>query len=594
MKDGGRRWLLLAVVVYLVLGAGWAVSMPAWEPSDEATHVQYALHLAQGGGLPVVTGTAAELGLPWWSEQTQAYQPPLYFWLAGQAFRALGHADAVVSLRVNPQRGRADGGPAAALNYLHGHDESWPFGPGFRVLLALRGLSVLIGLSVVLLTFALARRTWPGDPAVAGVAALLVACLPRFLHEVGSVHNETLSTALAHVALALLLGWDPGAPRLSRALLLGAVIGLGLLAKLTCLFLLPLVALALLLPCLRERRWPRAVEWAAGMLVLLVAAGVGGWWYAHNVISYGDPFALGPQRELFWTMAVPQGGALRWLTGGFLPGFLGSLVGRFGWGAEAAHPTAVAGGLLLLLLALLGARAARRPPRAEVAPSTRARRALLGWAVALVLAQFLVYNTRVTGPDSRYVFGALGPAAVLLAAGLVGGWRALAARAGGAARVVALAGLVALPLGSAALLVQASRVLDAALAPSGRFHASLVLGTGRAPAAPAVRQLDPPDGARLSAPPRLRWDGSAQRDASVPWALDLCLPNGRPLLGLYDRFDLGLPGDGFEVPAELWELLPEEQPILWRVRLLPDRERGESELDTPSSGFSSFVRVAGV
>ncbi|MBM3985533.1 MAG: DUF2142 domain-containing protein, partial [Planctomycetes bacterium] len=363
MSGRGRGWLLLAVAVYLALGAGWALLMPAYEPADESTHVQYSLHLAQGGGLPVVTGTAARLGLPWWSEQTQAYQPPLYFWVAGMAFRALGHADALVSLRVNPRDGREADPAARGLNYLHGHDEAWPFGPGHRVLLAVRGLSVLIGLCVVLLTFTLARRCWPDDPAVAGVAALLVACLPRFLHEAGSVHNETLSTALAHLALVLLAGWEPGAPRLPRALLLGLVIGLGLLAKLTCLFLLPLVALALLLPCLHARRWPGAVEWGAGLAVLATSAAVGGWWYAHNVRTYGDPFALGPQRDLFWTMAISGGHVLDWLTSSFLPTFLGSLVGRFGWSAQPAHAAAVAGGLLLLGLAIAGWLLARRVPR---------------------------------------------------------------------------------------------------------------------------------------------------------------------------------------------------------------------------------------
>lgn len=593
MSPGGRGWLLAAVAAWLLLAPGWAVLIPAWEPSDEATHVQYALHLAQGHGLPVVRGTSQDLGLPWWTEQTQAYQPPLYFWLAGQAFRALGHADSLVALRVNPWRGRPEGGAARPLNYLHGLDEAWPFGPGQRVLLALRGLSVLLGLGVVLLAFALGRRAWPGDPAVAGVGALLVACLPRFLHEAGSVHNETLSTALAHLALVLLLGWNPGRPRPLHAALLGLVIGLGLLAKLTCLFLLPLAALALLRPCLGERRWPRAGEWACGLLVLVLAAATGGWWYAHNLRAYGDPFALGPQRELFWTMAISPGRALDWLTGPFLRGFLGSLVGDFGWGAVPVHPAAAAGALLLAGFALAGAWLARGRPGPAVAPETRARRALLGWAVALVLAQFLVYNTRVTGPDSRYVFGALGPAAVLLAAGLVGGWRALAARAPRVAGVLALLLLGGLPAGSAALLLQASAALDATAAPSGRFHANLVLGVGSVPGRPAVALLDPPDGAVLDEPPVLRWDGSVRRDADVPWAIDFCLAPGQPLLALYDTFDFGVFGDRLEVPDELWQRLPAGRPVLWRVRLLPDRERGESELDAPSSGFRAFTRAGG-
>jgi hypothetical protein len=159
--------------------------------------------------------------------------------------------------------------------------------------------------------------------------------------------------------------------------------------------------------------------------------------------------------------------------------------------------------------------------------------------------------------------------------------------------VLAVAGLAALPLGSAALLGQAGTLLDAAVAPSGRFHANLVLGAGRVPDSPAVRLLDPPDGAQREDPPLLRWDGSARADPSVPWTIDICLAPGRPLLGLFDRAAVEITGDSYQVPDALWDLFPVGQPLLWRVRLLPDRERGQSELEMPSSGFARLTRVAG-
>jgi 4-amino-4-deoxy-L-arabinose transferase-like glycosyltransferase len=584
----GRGWLALAVGCYLLLASGWLCWMPAFEPSDENTHVQSVLHYAQGGGLPVVRGTAAKLGRPFWEEQTQAYQPPLYFWCMGQVARVLGFADAVVAMRVNPNRGRADLGPGYRLAYLHGPDESPPWGPGQRALLELRAVSLLMGLCVLLLVFALGRRVFPGDPAVAGLAALLVACFPRFLHEAASVHNETLSTLLAHVALLLLATWAAGAPpRAGRAALLGVVIGLSLLAKLTSLYLLPLVALVLLLPCLRERRWPRRGEWLCGALVLGLAAAVSGWWYVHNVRTYGDPFALGPQRELFWRMAIPEGGARAWITGHFLVAFLGSLLGNFGWFAVATHPAAALCGVLLLLIAAAGwlLWRAGRGPRGDIAPGA-AR--MLRLALLLVLAQFFVYNLRVTGPDSRYVFGALGPLALLVAAGLLCAWRAAAARRGALLGALLVA---TLPLGSAALLIfQARPALAARDAPSDRFHASLVLGTATVPAQPGVRQLDPPDGARLAQPALLRWSDELRLDKSVPWSIDFALAPGRPVLSTYEQSAQGLLAPEVQLPRDLWELFPVGQTILWRVRLLPDRTRREDERQMPSSGFSSFTR----
>jgi hypothetical protein len=153
--------------------------------------------------------------------------------------------------------------------------------------------------------------------------------------------------------------------------------------------------------------------------------------------------------------------------------------------------------------------------------------------------------------------------------------------------------VAALPAGSAALLVfQAAPALNAKDAPSERFHASLVLGVGTVPAQPEVRQLDPPNGARLVAPPVLRWSDDARRDPAVPWSVDFALAPGRPILSTYEQVGQGLPGDELAIPPELWSQFPVGQTILWRVRLLPDRSRGENELSMPSSGFGYFTRVA--
>jgi hypothetical protein len=155
-------------------------------------------------------------------------------------------------------------------------------------------------------------------------------------------------------------------------------------------------------------------------------------------------------------------------------------------------------------------------------------------------------------------------------------------------------GVAALPLGSGALLLlQAAPALRAQDAPSDRFHASLVLGAGRVPARPAVRLIRPGSGAQLVDPPLLRWDGSARTDPDASWTIDFCLAPGRPVCCLYDEFGFMLPGDELQLPAEVWESFPPGQPILWRVRQLPDRSRGQSELDMPSSGFFRITRLSG-
>src|SRR5258705_386938 len=121
MTSPGRAWLLAAVAAYLLLATGWLFWTPALEAADESTHLQYALHIAQAGELPVVRGTAARLGLPAWDEETQAFHPPLYYASIAGLAHLLGRADTLVALRVNEARagrGRARG-PGAA-HQAHG------------------------------------------------------------------------------------------------------------------------------------------------------------------------------------------------------------------------------------------------------------------------------------------------------------------------------------------------------------------------------------------------------------------------------------------------------------------------------------------
>ncbi len=80
----------------------------------------------------------------------------------------------------------------------------------------------------------------------------------------------------------------------------------------------------------------------------------------------------------------------------------------------------------------------------------------------------------------------------------------------------------------------------------------------------------------------------------MPWTIDFALAPGRPILSLYDQYDQSVPGEEWRVPDELWASFPIGQPVLWRVRLLPDRARGQTELDAPSSGFSALVRAGSV
>lgn len=167
-----------------------------------------------------------------------------------------------------------------------------------RLGLAERGLQVLsIAIAIarlVLLTFGL-RLALPASPRARAAALLLAAVVPCSVHLDAMLTQETLSSFLATAAavLCLLICRAPVERRWSWAVVLGIVVGLELLTKVSALVLLAVVAAAgpieaLLAPSLTRGEWKRRLgPWTAAVVVALV---VGGWWYARIDKIYGKPF----------------------------------------------------------------------------------------------------------------------------------------------------------------------------------------------------------------------------------------------------------------------------------------------------------------
>ena len=65
-----RGWLRLILALYAFLGLGYSLLVPIWEAPDEPDHYRLALHIAREGELPTREAN------------TEAHQPPLYYWLA--------------------------------------------------------------------------------------------------------------------------------------------------------------------------------------------------------------------------------------------------------------------------------------------------------------------------------------------------------------------------------------------------------------------------------------------------------------------------------------------------------------------------------
>ncbi len=581
--------LWIAVAAYLILSAGYAVSTPAFESPDENSHYRYAFYLAHAGGLPLIPGTASQHGaIPVLDEEDLAHHPPLYYQVLAAAMHAGGHGDTTFSQRKNPdfnQPGKA----SRHLAWVHGHDEHGATDGSseeIHLLHLLRALSVLCGLGTLFCTWRLGLLTFPDRPAVRDLAVLLMACLPMWSFMHGALDNGNLATLLTHAALLVAAaGLVHGRFTWGHGLGLGMLTGLALITKLNSLFLLPLLAAAYGWSLWRcpLHRWRTA---GSGLLALLLIAAVAGWFFLRNQQLYGDPLAEAAHAGAYATNALPDHLVRTWLLGGFVPALFGSLLGNLGWMVLPMPGWLGWLALLTLLAGLAGlvVCCVRNNGRPDVV--------LTGFLVLSFLLVFLLaarFNMKFGQPQGRYLFPALGPLALLVAMGLhtLGGLSFLARVPRwlwqGVALLPPLLGLWVL-----VFWFQPAFDPELTLTMASEHDASLVRDITRPPTAARIQLLAPADGARLQAPPTLRWQPA---EADAIYTVHAFTSAGRILFCTHEWFGRSIRGGEWRLPAPGWALLPEDKEIHWKVRRVPNRAYGETVGEMPGSGVFRFTRV---
>lgn len=287
----GGMWLVLGP--YLVLALVYSLALPLGEAPDEPGHYNYARIVA------------SEQRLPTGEEEHEAFQPPLYYWLAAPL---AGAGDT----RLLPLKGNADftlepGGPGNLL--VHGGDERFPYAGwawGWRLV---RLASVLFGAITVYAVYRLGELLSRGRRDVALMAAAAFALTPQFTLLHGAASNDTVTLALASLLLLQVCLVARGGLTTRRLALIGVLWGLAILGKASMLAAGAGIGVALLLARRRGRLLP-----APGAVVrdsAVVGAGmalVSGWWFARNVLLHGDPLAW----ELVFDINQVRRGGIHW------------------------------------------------------------------------------------------------------------------------------------------------------------------------------------------------------------------------------------------------------------------------------------------
>jgi len=409
----GRRYLSLAVILlgYLVIGFLFATRTPSWQAPDEPAHYNYVRQLA-AGAWPVIestdyderyrneavsSGFAAEYPIEPLSYED--WQPPLYY------------------LALTPIYLLFDG-----------------------ALLPLRLTSLLLGLAIVVAAHAVASHVWPDKHWLALTATAFVAFLPQHLAILSSVNNDSLSELIIALILWSLASIasktrSDGPVAARQWLSLGMLLGLGFLTKLTVYIMAPVILVTLLL--LHWKQW--STLWNRVLLVFVPASLVGAVWWLRNIAVYDglDPLAImahdavvvGQTRTGEWLATY---GVLEFLERFALTTFR-SFWGQFGWMGVLMDARIYQLLLLFSSIVFVGLLWRFAADRSGQVGKSLGRNLWLLRRILLVtflmnVVLYAGYNLTFVQHQGRYLFAALIPIALAVAAGLEMWIRPLATR----------------------------------------------------------------------------------------------------------------------------------------------------------------------
>ncbi len=420
--------LVILVLIYLLLGIIYSVSLPILEAPDEMWHYAYVRYLVRERQLP-----------PWDTESPvgqESSQPPLYYAAAALATAGIDASRPSTFLDRNPHWGYASAGTVNDNKNLFFHRregaETFPWQDTALAVHVARLTNLAFGALAVVFTYLLTREIFPRRPVLIASAAAVVAFSPQFLFISAAVNNDTATSAFSTLTLWLLVrGLQRGiTPR--RAVILGGAVGLATLSKVSALALVPLTLVAIglrswFIRSQRERgtasgssnrERPRLRETVLyGSLFLAVVLAVSGWWYMRNAALYGDPFGFGTHLETWWAHEEPLSLAHVWTQ---LPSIELSYWAAFGWGN--IH--------LPRIFYIVMRIAARLAFAGLIAGTVRAWQAQghldpRSWSMALLALWFLIvfaallrWMQLVEAALGRLLFPAIGAIAVLTTAGL--------------------------------------------------------------------------------------------------------------------------------------------------------------------------------
>ena len=298
----------------------------------------------------------------------------------------------------------------------------------------LRFVSACMTSLLPLLAWATTRRMTGADGVAARVAAVTPLLIPGLLRIGSSVNNDNLVTLLSALTFFTLVPVALGEMSRSRAVKVGAVLGLALLSKMFAVAFIPIVGLAYLTGWRRHNtKFPLAPAAIAGVVTFVC----GGWWHLRNRVVFGSFVPNGWGKAAFARITAKYHPQTVNAFGKWRNLFVPRMHNRF-WGTIGLlEPPELSRMLTMLLtltvIALSGVamvrgvrwtgdgigRAAERRPRRDLVVFGVAPAVL----ILLIVAQGTYSEFRRSGipggMQGRYLYPAVVPLAAAVCAGLI-------------------------------------------------------------------------------------------------------------------------------------------------------------------------------
>ncbi len=405
-----NRLFPLLWLSYLIIACLFAVFTPQWQTPDEPAHYNYVKQLAEGT-FPVMT--PGDYDQAYFSEVISSRFDPQYNL---DSFRYENYQPPLFYIIQTP------------IYWLSGGS-----------LLALRLFSVLLSSVTLIAVYMVAWHTFDGRAHLALTAASFWAFLPQNVAMMSSVNNDVLAALWIAIMLWLLVTYRPTAvirqtQHAQILLLLGIVLGLAFLTKVTAYLMAPVIFLVLFYHYIwqPERRWQLLVR--SNLLVFVPAGLIGSLWWVRNLLVYGWPDFLGIVAHD--AVVVGQPTTAVWLAdygpayllNAFVQTTFQSFWGQFGWMAVPMPRWVYAVLFLFTFLILLGHvwELARLFARRDSNATTYRQETLAGKMpifiamtslLLLNIMLYLLYNLSYVQHQARYLFASLIPISLGVAVG---------------------------------------------------------------------------------------------------------------------------------------------------------------------------------